>query len=118
MPSPENIGRWLSREAPIPHEIDGQHVRSAFEHGVVILSLDTEQIWGYLDRFDDAQFRERYPGAPAAHEKLLTCFRQAGVSATWFVVGGLTLSGSYGARDRRMAGLPSEWTTKIPRGNE
>ncbi len=26
--------------------------RKLFERGVVILSFDTEQIWGYFDRFE------------------------------------------------------------------
>jgi hypothetical protein len=93
-------------------------VRRPFERGVVVLSLDTEQIWGYLGVMDEAQFRDRYPDALGAHEKLLACLRAAGVSATWFVVGGLALGGSDGARDRRMAGLPAEWVRRIPGGRE
>jgi hypothetical protein len=93
-------------------------VRKQFERGVVILSLDTEQIWGYSDQLSEAQFQHRYPDAVGAHEKLLECLSRAGVSATWLIVGGLTLSGSQGARDRRMAGLPIEWTKRIPCGTE
>jgi len=91
-------------------------VRKQFERGVVILSLDTEQIWGYLDLFNEPQFRQRYPDALEAHEKLLACLAKAGVSATWFMVGGMALHGSEGPRDRRMAGLPYKWTTRIPAG--
>ena len=36
-------------------------VRKQFESGVVILSLDTEQIWGYLDQLNETQFRETVP---------------------------------------------------------
>jgi peptidoglycan/xylan/chitin deacetylase (PgdA/CDA1 family) len=93
-------------------------VRRLFERGVVILSLDIEQIWGYLDVMNEAQFRDRYPDTLGAHEKVLACLRAAGVSATWFVVGGLALGGSDGARDRRMAGLPGDWIVRIPDGRE
>jgi peptidoglycan/xylan/chitin deacetylase (PgdA/CDA1 family) len=93
-------------------------VRRLFERGVVILSLDTEQIWGYLDLFNEAQFQRKYPDALEAHSKLLTYFEQAGVSATWFLVGGMALQGSDGPRDRRMAGLPHKWTARIPAGVE
>ena len=89
-----------------------------FERGLVILSLDTEQIWGYLDLLNERQFRKQYPDTLGAHEKLLTCLSRAGISATWFVVGGMTLPGSDGALDHRMAGLPTDWTARIPRGGE
>jgi peptidoglycan/xylan/chitin deacetylase (PgdA/CDA1 family) len=92
--------------------------RKQFEGGVVVLSLDTEQIWGYLDQLNEEQFRNRYPDALGAQERVLRCLSKAGVSATWFMVGGMTLGGSGGARDRRMAGLPFEWTAKIPGGVE
>jgi peptidoglycan/xylan/chitin deacetylase (PgdA/CDA1 family) len=93
-------------------------VRKQFETGVVILSLDTEQIWGYLDHMNEAQFRIRYPDALGAQEKVLACLSKAGVSATWFMVGGMALRGSEGAHDFRMAGLPEEWTARIPAGVE
>ena len=51
-----------------------------------------------------------------AHEQLLASLRASGVSATWFMVGGLTLRESDGPRDRRMAGLPAYWTACIPAG--
>ena len=59
--------------------------RKQFHTGVVILSLDTEQIWGYLDQMNEMQFRNRYPDALETHERLLACLTGAGVSATWFV---------------------------------
>ena len=93
-------------------------VHKQFERGVVILSLDTEQIWGYLDLLNEPKFREQYPGTLGTHEKLLTCLCDAGVSATWFVVGGMTLCGSDGARDHRMAGLPINWAVRIASGTE
>jgi hypothetical protein len=67
---------------------------------------------------NEPQFRSRYPDALEAHEKLLACLQAAGVSATWFVVGGMTLRGSSGARDLRMAGLPVDWAVRIPDGGE
>ena len=93
-------------------------VHKQFERGAVLVSLDTEQIWGYLDLYDELQFRQQYPDALEAHAKLLACLAKAGVSATWFMVGGMTLHGSEGPRDRRMAGLPYQWTAKIPAGVE
>ena len=89
-----------------------------FDRGIVILSLDTEQIWGYLDLLDERQFHRLYPGSLVAHAKLLDCLERAGISATWFVVGGMALRGSDGMRDRRMAGLPYKWTERIPDGDE
>jgi hypothetical protein len=85
---------------------------------VVILSFDTEQIWGYFDLWKERQFLRRYPDAMGAHERLLAALEQAGISATWLLVGGMALRGSAGARDRRMAGLPHEWKMRIPAGDE
>ena len=98
--------------------IDGHDVKRPFERGVVVLSIDTEQIWGYLDRVNELEFHGQYPNALGAHEQLLACLRASGVSATWFMVGGLTLRESDGPRDRRMAGLPASWTAGIPSGRE
>jgi len=92
--------------------------KNLFERGVVILSFDTEQMWGYFDRLNERQFQSRYPGAIEAHEKLLAGICAAGVSATWFIVGGMTLGASEGVQDLRMAGLPVNWTVRIPRGQE
>jgi len=92
--------------------------QKCFERGAVMLSFDTEQMWGYFDGLNEPQFQSRYPGALEAHEKLLASICAAGVSATWFVVGGMTLRSSKGARDPRMAGLPIDWTVKIPCGHE
>jgi hypothetical protein len=93
-------------------------VRKQFERGVVILSFDTEQIWGYLDLLSEQEFHRLYPDAIEAHTKLLACIVGAGLSATWFMVGGMALQRGAGQRDRRMAGLPVEWTTRIPGGLE
>src|SRR6476660_6092092 len=98
--------------------IDRYDVQKLFERGVVILSIDTEQIWGYLHPVNELEFHGRYPNAIGAHEQLLACLRASGVSATWFMVGGMTLRESDGARDRRMAGLPTDWTASIPSGRE
>jgi hypothetical protein len=89
-----------------------------FERGAVILSFDIEQMWGYFDRLNERQFRRRYPNALDAHEKLLALLCASRVSATWFIVGGMTLHESEGARDFRVAGLPIDWTVKIPSGCE
>ena len=99
-----------------------RNLRPRFKRGVAMLSLDTEQMWGYQDpQFDplnESQFQNRYPGAVEAHDKLLASLQAASVGATWFVVGGLALSGSTGPRDTRLAGLPARWTVKIPSGGE
>jgi hypothetical protein len=76
----------------------------SFERGAVIISIDTEQIWGYTDCLTEAQFDRRYPAAAEAHSKLLARLCSAGISATWFVVGGLALRDSAALRDRRCAG--------------
>jgi len=98
--------------------VGSDDVLKQFERGVVMLSLDTEQIWGYLDLLDEPRFRRRYPNAVEAHAKLLACLTKAGVSATWFMVGGMALRGSHGPKDSRMAGLPGAWTSRIPSGIE
>ena len=89
-----------------------------FKQGVAILSIDTEQIWGHLDYLDDAQFNRQYPRAIEAHDELLDRLCAAEVRATWFVVGGMSLSGSEGEADVRAAGLPSSWTGRIPARTE
>lgn len=99
---------------PVPY----RDLCTPFERGVVIISFDTEQIWGHLDILNEVQFQRRYPDAVAAHSKLLACLAQAGISATWFMVGGMTLKGCQGATDTRMARLPSSWIAKIPAGSE
>jgi len=98
--------------------VESWSIRSQFERGVVIISIDTEQVWGYLDILDERQFAKRYPDAPGAHRKLLACLEGAGVGATWFLVGGMTLRECAGPQDHRMAGLPYEWTAKIRGGDE
>ncbi len=89
-----------------------------FERGAVILSFDTEQIWGYIDLFDEEQFLKRYPQAIEIHENLLRRLCRAGIRATWFVVGGLSLDGSLGEDDPRYDDLPREWVTRVRRGDE
>lgn len=93
-------------------------MQTTFERGAVILSIDTEQIWGYLDLLNEAQFEEKYPNAPLAHEKLLDRLCAAGVRATWFVVGGMALRESIGAEDPRMRELPRDWVRPITGGSE
>ncbi len=89
-----------------------------FQQGIAILSFDTEQIWGHLDILNEEQFQKHYPGAVEAHDKLLDRLSDAGVRATWFIVGGMTLPQSAGGSDARMIGLPSAWTSRIPAGSE
>lgn len=92
--------------------------RRNFDRGIVILSFDVEQIWGYLDLLTEAEFQRRHPDFLGAHTKLLGALAAANISATWFVVGGLALGGSQGERDPRMAGLPYKWTSRVPAGTE
>jgi hypothetical protein len=89
-----------------------------FERGAAVLSIDTECIWGFLDKYDDSVFETHYPNALAITERLLTLLCQAGLSATWAVVGGLSLSGSAGPHDPRMNGLPESWVSPIRAGDE
>jgi hypothetical protein len=98
--------------------VDRHCARGPFERGVVILSLDTEQIWGYLDVLNERQFQCRYPDTIGVHEKLLACLRAAGVSATWFLVGGMTLPGSHRSAIRRAWLGCSRLTARIPDGSE
>lgn len=86
--------------------------------GTIVLSLDAELLWGHLDLMDERQFSDRYPNAMAAYDHILRSLCDAGVSATWLVVGGMALNESAGRADRRTAGLPEEWIRRIPRGNE
>jgi hypothetical protein len=92
--------------------------RGLFDRGIVTLSFDTEQIWGYVDIFGEHQFAARYPGAIEAHDRLLDRLTTGNIRATWFVVGAMTLPGSQGGRDERMRGLPQSWIGKIPAGTE
>jgi hypothetical protein len=98
--------------------VKSEDPREFFERGAVILSFDTEQMWGHFDQLNEKQFQNRYPAAVQAHEKLLACLCGANVSATWLVVGGLTLLESDGPGDLRMAGLPKDWREGIPAGYE
>src|SRR5262249_32312268 len=93
-------------------------IRGQFERGAVILSIDTEQIWGYADFLSEEQSPARFPGALRAHENRLARLCEARTSAPWFVVGGMTLDRTTGPRDARFAGLPLDWTARIPSGCE
>src|SRR5215471_1162320 len=96
----------------IPSDI----VHPQFERGIVILSIDTEQIWGYADFLSDSQFQNQFPDTLRMHEVLLARLCAARISATWFVVGGMALNGSAGSSDPRLAGLPADWIARIPAG--
>lgn len=96
-----------------PHSAPGNP-----EFGAVVLTLDTEQIWGYLDCVDESEFERLFPRASATAARLLALLCEARISATWTVVGGLSLDGSRGTSDPRMAGLPPAWTNRVRAGNE
>ena len=85
----------------------------SFERGVVILSIDTERIWGYVDCLAEAQIASRFPDSPGAHPRLLALLCEAGVSATWFAVGGLALQSGAGPSDRLLAAWPPRERTSI-----
>lgn len=89
-----------------------------FPRGVVVLSLDTEQIWGHLDVLDEWEYHRRFPDTTGAYDRLLARLTGGGISATWFIVGGLTLDSWDGASDPRLAGLPEYWRRHIPAGSE
>jgi len=89
-----------------------------FERAVVVISLDAEQIWGYLDVLDEWRFCRRYPDVTGAYDRVLDRFCDAGVSATWALVGGLSLDGMEGPRDARLQGLPHKWIAAIRAGTE
>jgi hypothetical protein len=88
-----------------------------FKRGVVIVSIDTERMWGYLDYLNELQFSNRFPDAPGAHEKLLDRLCKAQVAATWLLVGGLALRDSGGTSDRRISGLVGG-RVEVPAGGE
>lgn len=88
------------------------------DQGAVVLSLDAEMLWGHLDMLAEKRFNARYPNARAAYDHVLRSLCNAGVSATWLVVGGMALSECRGGADDRMKGLPAAWRERIPAGNE
>jgi hypothetical protein len=88
-----------------------------FKRGVVIVSIDTERMWGYFDFLNEAQFRNKFPDSPSAHGKLLDRLCKAQVAATWLLVGGLALRDSGGTGDRRISGLLSD-RAQVPAGGE
>jgi peptidoglycan/xylan/chitin deacetylase (PgdA/CDA1 family) len=93
-------------------------MRELFPSGAVTISIDTEHIWGYFDHLSEAAFHERFPAAVEAQDRLLARLIAAGVSATWFVVGGMALRACEGARDPRLTPLPVSWIHRIPKGRE
>lgn len=88
------------------------------ERGAVVISLDTEQIWGYLDFLREAAFETSFPRARQISHDLLGLASDHSISATWCVVGALSLSGSQGASSQRMSGLPAAWIRPVPAGDE
>jgi hypothetical protein len=89
-----------------------------FPSGAIVLSIDTEHMWGYLDQLTENAFRQRFPGALQTQDMLLARLVAGGISATWFVVGGMALRECAGARDSRISALPAHWTQCIPEGRE
>jgi hypothetical protein len=92
--------------------------RDPFGRGVIVISIDTEQIWGHFDLTDETGYCRRFPDCVAVHDRLLNCLCAANISATWTVVGALTLSGTSGGQDPRFAGLPQAWVATVPAGDE
>ncbi|HVW11024.1 MAG TPA: hypothetical protein VHC90_20710, partial [Bryobacteraceae bacterium] len=88
------------------------------DQGAVVLSLDAELLWGHIGALDEKRFCARYPNAGAAYDHVLRSLCNAGVSATWLVVGGMALGECRGAADARVKGLPAAWKRRIPAGNE
>jgi hypothetical protein len=84
----------------------------------VVISIDTEQIWGHFDLMSEEDFCRRYPNSPAVNDRLLACLCLAKVKATWDVVGGLSLDACDGKNDPRLSGLPRSWVERIPPGDE
>lgn len=89
-----------------------------FKGGAIVISIDTEQIWGHFDLLSEADFSRRYPDACSVNDRLLQSLCSAGISATWDVVGALSFESCDGPRDKRMAGLPQKWVGRIPAGDE
>lgn len=98
--------------------VDSRFHAKPFERGVILFSFDTEQIWGYKDLLSESEFQAVFPCTRDTHEKLLKSVCDAGVSATWFLVGAMSLPGSCGSRDSKMAGLSPESVAMVPEGNE
>src|SRR5215472_18885854 len=88
-----------------------------FERGAVVLSIDTEQYWGYLGALTEAQFDRRYPGSREAHVRLLKLFADTNVRATWLIVGGLALGGAHDLAER-IKGLPAKWASQLQPGSK
>jgi hypothetical protein len=92
--------------------------KPALRRGIVVISIDTEQIWGYFDLTDESGFSRRFPHSVAIHDPLLDALCSAGISATWAVVGAFSLPGTSGQLDSRFAGLRKEWVARIAAGDE
>jgi hypothetical protein len=93
-------------------------MQELFPSGAVILSIDTEHMWGYFDELTESGFRQRFPTAVEAQDKLLARLIDAGLSATWFVVGGMALRECAGVGDPRLSALPTYWIGQVPAGRE
>src|SRR3954454_3875755 len=90
-----------SNPADRPPPSASSNMTGPFERGAVVVSIDTEQIWGYCDYLNEEQFESRFPNARSTHARLLARLCEARVCATWFVVGALALRDCDGASDRR-----------------
>jgi hypothetical protein len=98
--------------------IAGMERERQFERGVVVISLDVEQIWGYLDCLTEAAFEAGFPAALQVPRDLLELLSGYRISATWCVVGALSLGRGEGASSPRLAGLPTAWTGRVRAGDE
>lgn len=89
-----------------------------FDRAVAVISLDTEQIWGYLNMLDEKAFTTLYPNTMAVHDALLDRLCAAGIRATWAVVGALALAGTDGLDDPLFDGIPRAWIGSVRPGTE
>lgn len=55
--------------------------------GIFTISLDYEMFWGVRDKRTISEYMENLRGTPAAIDQILAVFDDAGIHATWAVVG-------------------------------
>ncbi len=72
--------------------------------GALVISLDFELAWGVRDQPFFSAYRENLSGARAAIPRILECFVEYGIHATWATVGLLFFQ----SKDELKAGLPAK----------
>ena len=95
--------------------------------GSLVLSFDTEQIWGSFDHTSAEAWIRRYPDELGTIRDMIGILDRHGVSATWAVVGHLFLNechpGSNGEAHPELLHRPSQsrwnhdWLDSDPRTN-